>query len=163
MTKLKSLTLEHLISGTLLLYVTVHLLEEGLFGFPAWANLRWGIPGYDFPKWLMHNGYFAAFLVAGYFLYRRNREKWLAAGVGIVVWGALNCLNHFVFTGLFLEYSPGLFTGFLFGLMAILAVQRLRDAQLLTWKFALAALGFGVLYWALPIGAFLAVDIGLGL
>ncbi len=41
-----------------------------------------------------------------------------------------------VFTDLFLEYSPGLVTGFLFGLAAALAVQRLREAQQLTWKLA---------------------------
>lgn len=72
-------------------------------------------------------------------------------------------LNHFIFTGIFLEYSPGLFAGFLLGLAAILAVQRLRDARQLTWKLALASFGFGLLYRALSIGAFLAVDIGLGL
>ena len=53
--KLKSLKLEHLILGTLLVYVTLHVLEEWLFGFPAWALRRWSIPGYDVPKWLLHN------------------------------------------------------------------------------------------------------------
>lgn len=44
--KLKTLKLKHLILGTLLVYVTLHVLEEWLFGFPAWAEARWGIPNY---------------------------------------------------------------------------------------------------------------------
>jgi hypothetical protein len=73
--KLKSLKLEHLILGTLLVYVTLHVLEGWLFGFPAWALRRWGIPGYDVPKWLLHNVYFAFFLIVGYLVYRSNKER----------------------------------------------------------------------------------------
>jgi len=120
--------LEHLILGTLLAYLTLHLLEEWLLGFPAWAEQRWGIPDYTAIKWLMHNAYFAFFLVLGYAIYRINRERYLPLGLGIPIWGLLNFGNHVVFSLLFLEYSPGLVTGLVFLLLGILALRKTKLA-----------------------------------
>jgi hypothetical protein len=163
MNKLKIIKLEQLILSTLLIYVTVHLLEEWLLGFPAWAELRWGIPGYTVFKWLLHNVYFAFFLVVGYVAYRRKPQKWRAVGVGILVWGLLNFFNHLIFTLIFLELSPGLFTGLLFLLFAILGWQRLRETETVGWRLIVTSIVFGLLYWAVPIVLFLTVDIALGI
>lgn len=162
MDRIKTLKLEHLVLGTLLTYITLHLFEEWLFGFPNWALRRWGIPGYDVPKWLLHNIYFAFFLGVGYFVYRSNKEKLLFVGLGIVVWGLLNSLNHIVFTAIFLEYSPGLFTGLIFLLFAILALKA-REIERLSWKLILLSVLFGLLYWAVPIVLFIQVDRMLGI
>ncbi len=135
--KLKSLKLEHLILGTLLVYVTLHVLEEWLFGFPAWALRRWGIPGYDTPKWALHNVYFAFFLVVGYLIYRSNKERWLPVGLGILVWGFMNSvIAHIAFTLIFLEYSPGILTSLIFLLFAALGLQRVREMGRWSWKVA---------------------------
>jgi hypothetical protein len=45
----QNLKLERPVLLSLLAYLTVHLLEEGIFGFPAGAELRWGIPNYTLP------------------------------------------------------------------------------------------------------------------
>ncbi|MBN1889714.1 MAG: HXXEE domain-containing protein [Thermoflexales bacterium] len=163
MSKFRELKLEHLILGTLLLYVTLHLLEEGLFGFPAWAEARWGIPGYTAPKWLLHNVYFSFFLALGYVVYRRDKDRFLFVGLGIIIWGLLNMLNHTIFSLLFLEYSPGLFTGFVFGLFAVLAFRRVREMGRLSWRLALSSFLFGLLYWTVPIVLFISVDQALGI
>lgn len=163
MSKVKNLKLEHLVLGTLLVYVTLHLLDEWLFGFPAWAEVRWGIPGYTVPKWLLHNVYFTFFLAVGYFVYRRDTIRFLAVGLGIIVWGLLNALNHIIFTIIFLEYSPGLITGLIFGLFAILALKQVREMERLSWRLGLSSLLFGLLYWTVPIVLFISVDRMLGI
>ena len=161
--KIKQLKLEYLILGTLLVYVTVHLLEEWWFGFPAWAEARWGIPGYTVSKWLLHNVYFAFFLGVGYVIYRINRDKCLFAGLGIIIWGLLNSINHIVFTIIFLEYSPGLFTGLIFVAFAVLAYQRVREMGKLSWKTVIPSILASFFYWGAPIALFITVDRMLGI
>ena len=163
MLKVKEAKLEHLVLGTLLVYVTLHLLEEWFFGFPAWAEARWRIPNSTVSKWLLHNVYFAFFLAVGYLLYRSNSEKWLSVGLGIIIWGLLNSLNHIIFTVIFLEYSPGLFTGLIFLLFAVLALKRVREMERLSWNLALLSVLFGLLYWGVPMVLFIEVDKMLGI
>jgi hypothetical protein len=81
--------------------------------------------------------YFAFFLVVGYLIYRRDRERSLTLGLGIIIWGLLNALNHIIFTAVFLELSPGLFTGFIFLLFAILAWNWVREQGRLSWRLGL--------------------------
>jgi hypothetical protein len=37
----RQIKLAHLVLGALLAYIPLHLLEEGLGGFPAWAEQYW--------------------------------------------------------------------------------------------------------------------------
>ena len=151
--------LEHLILGTLLAYVTLHVLEEWLFGFPAWALRRWSIPGYDVPKWLLHNVYFAFFLVVGYLVYWSNKDRWLPVGLGILVWGFMNSfIAHIAFTFIFLEYSPGILTSLIFLLFAALGFKQVRETGRLSWRLAIWSIVCGLLYWGLPMTLFIEVD-----
>lgn len=160
--RFKEAKLEYLILGTLLAYVTLHLLEEGIFGFPAWAQHRWGIPNYTVTRWLIHNGYFTFFLVAGYFVFRADKERFLPAGLGILIWGLLNSLNHIAFSALFLEYSPGLVTGLVFLAFAVLGLRKVREMGKLSRGLILLSILSGFSYWGLPMLSFISVDIMLG-
>ena len=46
----RQIKLAHLILGTILAYLPLHLLEEGFGGFPARAEQYWRIPNYDVDK-----------------------------------------------------------------------------------------------------------------
>lgn len=159
----KKTNMTHLILMTMIIYVTVHLIEEGIFGFPAWALNRWGIPNYTTLKWLIHNIYFITFLGIGFFIYRRNKEKYLAVGFGIILWGLMNTLNHVIFSLIYLEYSPGLFTGLLFLVVAHLAFYKLKEHEKFSLRHLLLSCVLGVIYWAVPIIAFISVDQMIGL
>jgi hypothetical protein len=161
-TRLSTLNLEHLILGTLLAYITLHLLDEGLFNFAAWAELRWQIPNYTVPKWLLHNVYFVFFLGLGYFIYRRQPAKFLPAGLGIVIWGFMNGLSHFIFSLIFWEYSPGLLSGLIFIAIAVLAYQRARQMDVLSPRVVGFSILTALLYWGLPITLFIEIDRLLG-
>ena len=158
---MRSIKLDYLVLGTLLVYVTLHLLEEWLFGFPAWAEQRWGIPEYTVIKWLMHNAYFTFFLVLGYIIYRANIEKFLPLGLGISIWGLLNFANHMVFSLIFLEYSPGLFTSLIFLSLGISALRQARIAGQLSIKVTILSVLCALLYWGLPMELFITVDLML--
>ena len=159
----KRVKLEHLIVGTLLAYVTIHLLEEGIFGFPVWAESRWAIPNYTIAKWLLHNIYFIGFLAFGYFIYRNDREKRLPMGLGIIVWGLLNSFNHIIFSIIFMEYSPGLFTGLVFLIFSVLALRIVKEMGKLSVSLMALSVICGLLYWGVPITLFIAVDKALGI
>ena len=122
-----------------------------------------GVPDYSVAKWLLHNLYFAFFLVVGHLIYRCDRQRFLTLGLGIIVRGLPNALNHIVFTAIFLELSPGIFTRFVFLLFAVLAWNRVREQGKLSWRLGLSSIVFGLLYWAVPIVLFIGVDRALGI
>lgn len=160
---LRTWRLEQIVLAAFIAYLTIHLLDEALFGFAPWAELRWGLPNYTVPRWLLHNVYFAAAQLIGYLIYRRDTRKFVYLGLGILVWGVLNSLNHLIFSLIFLEYSPGLLTGFVFIFLAVIGFRRARQADLLSTKNVVLSIVFGLLYWVVPIVLFVSVDLALGL
>ncbi len=157
----RQIKLAHLVLGALLTYIPLHLLEEGLGGFPAWAEQYWHIPNYDVGKWLLHNVLFVVALLIGYIFYRLDQERFLSAGLGIILWGLMNTLNHIGCSIAFGAIEPGLFTSLIFALIAILAVRQLRTQSRLSLGLVGLAVAWNVLYWGVPIAAFILVP-GLG-
>ena len=152
---------EHLVTGALVVYLPFHLLEEGFLGFPAWAEKYWHIPDYTIEKWLVHNVLFVAVLLIGFSFFCSNKEKYLAAGCGIILWGVMNALNHIGCSIAFGEIEPGLFSSLLFLAIGVLAVREVRAMG----KLSLGLLGqmflWSLLFWGVPIASFFIVP-GLG-
>jgi hypothetical protein len=152
------LSLFHLILLTTFVYVVLHLLDERILGFPVWAEALWKIPNYATFRWLQHNGYFVAFVGAGFMLYRRSPQRLLPIGLGIVIWGLMTFLGHLVYSIIRLEYSPGLFSGLFFMAVAILVYQRLRQSGELSSATILLSILVALLYWIMPICLFIGID-----
>jgi hypothetical protein len=153
--------LNRLIIISLLLYVPFHVLEEGAFGFPAWAESYWRIPHYTFEKWVIHNFFFAGALILGYVIYRIGKDRLLVLGVAIVCWGIMNTVNHIGCSLVFLTYEPGILTSLLWIPVFKWTVDSLRNINRLTWKLMLASfLLAAVLYWGVPITTFIYVGLG---
>lgn len=110
----KNIQFKFLPTVCILFYISFHLIEEGMYGFPQWARIRWGIPIYDLEMWLIHNYYFTAYLLLGSFLYAMHEKKFLPLGLGVLIWGLMNFLNHAIFSIVFTEYSPGLMSSVVF-------------------------------------------------
>jgi hypothetical protein len=159
--KIRQIKLSHLVLGALIAYIPLHLLEEGFGGFPAWAEQYWRIPNYDVGKWLLHNVFFVVVLLIGYVFYRLDQERFLSAGLGIILWGLMNTLNHVGCSIAFGAIEPGLFTSFIFALIAVLAMRQLRTQGRLSLGLVGLALAWNVLYWGVPIASFILVP-GLG-
>ena len=153
--------LNKLIIVSLLLYIPFHVLEEGAFGFPAWAENYWSIPDYTFEKWVIHNFFFVGVLLMGYIIYRINKDRLLIFGLAIICWGIMNTVNHIGCSLVFMRYEPGILTSLLWIPIFKWTVDHLRNINRFTWKlmtasFALAA----VVYWGVPITTF--IHLGLG-
>lgn len=156
---IKNIQFKYLPLLCILFYISFHLIEEGILGFPEWVRIRWEIPIYDTELWLIHNYYFTFYLLLGCFFYFVNDKKFLSLGLGILVWGLLNFLNHAIFSIIFIEYSPGLVSGVVFLLLFALGIQKLKESKLLNTKILSLGLLFGILYWVIPIISFLFADI----
>jgi hypothetical protein len=154
-------SLDRLIIMSLILYVPFHVLEEGLFGFPAWAESYWRIPEYTLEKWVIHNFFFTGALLLGYIVYHINKERLIVFGLGIVCWGIMNTANHIGCSLVFLRYEPGILTSILWIPLFKWTVDYLRSIDMLTWKIMLASfLLAAVLYWGVPITIFIHTGLG---
>jgi hypothetical protein len=146
---------------SLFVYIPIHVLEEGAFGLPAWAQIYWRIPDYTFEKWVIHNLFFAGALLLGYVIYYIKKERLLIFGVGIVCWGIMNTANHIGCSLAFLRYEPGILTSLLWIPLFKWMVDYLRSINKLTRKIMLSSfLLAAVLYWGAPITMFIHTGLG---
>ena len=97
--------------------------------------------------------------MTAYLIYVFSKGKNVTLILGIVMWGVLNTLNHSVFTLIQLQYSPGLFTGFLFLFLLYWIIKELKKHQILTKLIIFKGIGIGILLWLIPIILFLLFDI----
>lgn len=150
------LTIEQLVFFSLLIYIPIHLIEEWSFGFANWALKYWQIPGYSEVKWFIHNGYFIFFQILGYILFNLNKERFLPLGIGIVIWGIMNTANHIICSIVFRIYEPGIITSLLwiYVFVKMLQIKDLFNKKGIIFYSILS----GLLYWAIPMTAFIEID-----
>lgn len=158
---IRNFDLEGLILISLAIYFPFHLIEEGIFGFPAWAGKYWHLPNYTVKTWLLHNLFFVSALLLGYLIYRINKERFIAVGLGIVFWGTMNTLNHIGCSIAFLKYEPGILTSLLWIPIFKLSIDWLKENKKLSWRLMLTSFIIAVVvYWTLPIVSFIEMGFG---
>lgn len=150
--KMKNLEIKNLIFAVLITYIPFHLLEEALFDFPLWLAKHYGIVQLSYSHWLINNLIFLLFLLTGFFIYNRNKEKFQFLGLGIIAWGFINSIEHIVFTFIDKKAAPGLFTSLIFLAISISALYKLKEEQKLKTKIIMLSLFVGlVVYFVLPM------------
>lgn len=154
---LNQLEIRKLIAAAFILYIPFHIIEEWAFGFASWAYTYWRIPSYTTTKWLIHNGYFAFFLLIGLLLYLLKPNTFLPFGVGIVIWGFMNTLNHIVCSFVFLEYEPGILTSLLWIPLAFQVYNRMSK-KVNKNKLLLYSIIVAIAYWSIPMTLFIEID-----
>jgi hypothetical protein len=152
------LRLDHLILSVGIVFLVLQLLEEGVFNFAAWVGSRWTIPDFTITSWLLLQPYFILALSFAYFIYRTDPDKFLAVGVGIVVWGLLDFLGFAGISWIYEEYTPGLISSLIYLPIAFLAYRTLRREGKVSWGLGVRSSLAGILIMTLPILAFLGVD-----
>jgi hypothetical protein len=152
------LRLDHLILSVGIVFITLQLLEERVFNFADWAERRWTIPNFTLTTWLLQQPYIILGLSLAFFLYRSDPEKFLASGVGIVIWGLANFLGFAAISLIYREYTPGLIGSLVYLPIAVLAYRILRREGKFSWSLVIHSSLAGALILTLPIVTFLGVD-----
>lgn len=152
------LRLDHLILSVGIVFLVLQLLEEGVFDFAAWAGRRLTIPSFTITTWLLLQPYFILALSLAFFIYRIDPEKFIAVGLGIVVWGLLDFLGFTGISWFYKEYTPGLISSLIYLPIAFLAYRILRREGKVSWGLGIRSSLAGIFIMTLPILAFLGVD-----
>jgi hypothetical protein len=141
---------------TLIIYVPFHLLEVALNNFPLWMSTHYNLPIIlSYPHWLINNGFFFITLLVGLLIFYMNKIRFLAFGIGILIWSFINSIEHIFFSVIDLETSPGFYTAILFLLLSLLGIAKLYFDGLLRIKLLLQSILIGIGYWVIPISMIL--------
>ena len=140
----------------LIVYVPFHLLEEALNNFPLWMSTHYNLPIIlSYPHWLINNGFFFLTLLAGFLIFYSNTSRFLAFGIGILVWILMNGIEHVLFSIIDLKTSPGFYTALVFLSISLLGFVKLYYDNSLRIKLILQSILIGIGYWVIPIGMIL--------
>jgi hypothetical protein len=158
MTKIRQIDFKFFPIAVIILYIPFHLLEEAFNNFPLWMAEHYNFEKpLSYPHWLINNSIFLIVLLIGLIIYNRNRVKNLPFGLGILIWGLLNSIEHIVFSIIDLKISPGSFTSILFLAVSIIGFIRLKQDKLLNLPLVLKSILIAMGYWIIPITIFMII------
>lgn len=146
--------IQYFMAGIIITYIPFHLLEEALGDFPTWMKEHeWLKEKMTYGHWMANNLFFyLPFLLIGFFSFHFAGNKLLFLGVGIIVWGLINCFDHVIYTIRDRRISPGLFTGLIFGVISVLAFFKIYIRNMMTIDILALSIITGLIYSFLPIG-----------
>ncbi len=84
-------------------------------------------------------------------MYRVAGEKFLFAGVAVLIWRLMNFLEHSVYTLIDLQISPGLFTSFLFAFIGVAGLVTLYQMKKMSFKLMISSFLTALFYAGLPV------------
>jgi hypothetical protein len=153
MLKLKNVKIEHLMVGILVTYIPFHLFEEALGNFPAWMQAHhWLSNLLTYGHWMAGNIFFYfPLLLAGVFLYRLAGERFLFAGVGVLLWGILNFLEHGIYSIIDLKVSPAMFTGIVLAGIGAFGLNKLKQLNKFSFRVMAPSFLIALFYAGFPI------------
>ncbi|WP_425805634.1 HXXEE domain-containing protein [Desulfitobacterium sp. Sab5] len=146
--------IQYFMIGIIITYIPFHLLEEALGDFPTWMKEHKWIPEkVTYGHWMANNLFFyLPLLLIGLISFHFGGDKLLFLGVGIIVWGFINCFDHIIYTIKDRRISPGLFTGLIFGVISVLGLYKIYIDSMLTIGLLALSIIIGLIYAFLPIG-----------
>ncbi len=145
-----ALPLHYYVFATLFLYIPFHFFEEALGNFPETMYAHKWIPErITYGHWMANNVFFYyPTLLFGSVTYALFPEL-VFFGVGILIWGIINALDHLFYTVKDTRISPGLFTGSLYPVISIGGIISI-NAHLNAINVALSLVA-GICYAVFPI------------
>lgn len=146
------INLSGLTFAIILIYIPFHLFEEALGNFPKWMHThRWIPEQITYGHWMANNIFFYFSLLQIGFVISVLHPGFQFLQVGILVWGAINLLDHLVYTIIDRKKSPGIYTGFLFGIVATTGLVKVYNDGTISPYGLIASLCMGAGYAFLPV------------
>ncbi|MFZ5987909.1 MAG: HXXEE domain-containing protein [Bacillota bacterium] len=146
------INIQYYVLGIILTYIPFHLFEEAIGNFPKWMfEHRYTPVKKSYGFWMAGNIFFYfPLLIAGALSFHFGGEKFLFAGLAVLIWGILNFLEHLFFTLKDKKVSPGIYSGLLLAVIGVLGINRaLADGynDVLQYVFAVP---IAIVFAALP-------------
>ena len=135
----------------LVIYFPIHLFEEAIGNFPKWMHLhKWVNEEISYGHWMANNVFFYySLLLLVYIIYCFTHAIFLA--YGIILWGIINMLDHMIYSISDQKKSPGIFSGFLYGIVSTAFI--IKEINLNRFNIVSAFLGLlvAIILAGLPI------------
>jgi predicted MFS family arabinose efflux permease len=150
---IESITYELLMWIVLFSYIPLHLLEEALGNWPEWMTKhKYTSTKLSYGHWMAGNiFFFYPLLLIGVILYHFIGKSAFFIGLGVILWGILNFLEHFIFTIIDKKFTPGLITSLIFLFIGIITVIKLVTENDIGNISILLAIILSILYFVVPI------------
>nr|WP_314461261.1 HXXEE domain-containing protein [uncultured Clostridium sp.] len=147
------ISIKYYVASIIVIYFPFHLLEEAIGNFPNWMKEhKWMPEKLTYGHWMANNVFFYySLLLAGFICYVLLGEKFAFMGIGILVWGLINCLDHLVYTIIDRKVSPGLFTGLLYLIVFLLGLLSLCKSQAPNIIVIVMSVIMGIIYAFVPV------------
>jgi hypothetical protein len=147
------LSMKVYIALIIIIYFPFHLLEEALGDFPAWMKEhKWMPEKLTYGHWFAKNVFFYySLLLLALLCYLLLGDRFSFIGIGILIWGLINCLDHLIYSILDRKISPGLFTGLLYLIVFLLGFYSLYRSDQLDIVLIIMSVFMGLLYAFVPV------------
>lgn len=108
--------LEYFVVATLLIYMPFHFFEEALGNFPQLMyQHKWMPEKLSLAHWMGNNIFiFYPLLLLSLIVYLLGGKTTICFGIGILVWGLINSVEHFFYCIKDRKAEPGIITSFVF-------------------------------------------------
>lgn len=143
----------------LFIYMPFHFLEEAIGDFPKWMYKHWTPMHISYGQWMANNIFiFYPLLVISYLVYHFNLGTLSFLGGALLWWGIINGGEHIFYTIKDRKVAPGLLTGCIYIIDAILGMKAFYDSGM--WSMINLALSIvvGGILFGLP--CYLAKKVG---
>ncbi len=127
------LYLDQAVFGIIVVFGCFNVFEKGMAEWPAYVSATWRLEAISYPRWLFIDFVYELVLLAAFFAYRANRERYLFIGMGVLAFGAFMALFHLIITIGYLNYAPGVISAVCgFVPLAVLGMKKARAMGRLT-------------------------------
>ena len=146
------LYLDQAVFGIIVVFGCFFVLEKGMADWPAYVSARWRLDPIGTPRLMFIDFVYELVLLAAFFAYRANRERYLFLALGVLAWGGVYvALFHLSLTVGYVQYAPGVISALLgFVPLTVLGTRKVRAMGRLTFATVVGAVLTGLVLFLAP-------------
>lgn len=147
---IETIDLTYYVFALIIIYIPFHIFEESLGNFPeSMYKHKWIPERITYGHWMANNIFFyLPILLIGSIIFHFN-HKMLFIGVGVLLWGIINFIDHLFYTIKDRQLSSGFFTGILFTVISIIGLISIKNQ--LTLAVLILSMFAAIGYTIIPI------------
>ena len=146
------LDLDQAVFGILVVFGCIYVFDTGMGDWPAYVRARGRLHQVETSRLMFIDFVYELVLLAAFFTYRANRERYLFLAMGVLAWGGVYvALFHLILTVGYVQYAPGVISALLgFVPLTVLGTRKVRQMGRLTFATAAGAVLTGLVLFLAP-------------